>query len=199
MKGLSMGQHCDLVLTAGSRMTARVENFSDDRIVLGLFREPDQRLPGLSATLEFIDHRGIHRLRGTLEKHGRERDAVELLPSGESELIQRREYVRVDAHAAVDISFDERDDVEPIGSTTVNVSASGLLLAGPSILEHGELISVTLDIGEDMPIRAKCRVVRDTQEGFKGCHIVEIDEDTQERLIRFIFAMQRMARSVERR
>ena len=199
MKGLSEGQHVDLVLDAGSRITARVEEFEEEGMVLGLFREPDVRLPGLDALIEFIDHRGIHRLRGHLEAHGRERDAIRMLPTGDIELIQRREYVRVDAHAAVDVTLEDRADVKSIGTTTVNVSASGLLLAGPSILETGELIGVALDVGEEEPVRCRCRVVRETQEGFKGVHISEIHEDEQERLIRYVFQMQRQAAKVQRR
>jgi c-di-GMP-binding flagellar brake protein YcgR len=199
VKGLSENQHVDLVLDAGSRITARVETIDDDSLVLGLFREPDVRLAGLDAMIEFIDHRGIHRMRGQLESQGRERDAIRIVPSGEVELIQRREYVRVDAHAAIDVTFEDRPDVQPIGTTTVNVSASGLLLAGPSILQMGELIGIALDVGEDEPVRCKCRVVRETQEGFKGVHISEIHEDEQERLIRYVFQMQREARKVQRR
>ena len=198
MKPLTQGQHVDLVLDAGSRITARVEELAEDSLVLGLFREPDVRLAGLDAMIEFIDHRGIHRLRCSLESHGRERDAIRLIPAGEVELIQRREYVRVDAHAAVDVSFEDRPDVQSIGTTTVNVSASGILLAGPSVLQMGELIGVALDTGEGEPVRFKCRVVRETQEGFKGCHVSEIHESEQERLIRYVFQMQREAQKVKR-
>jgi hypothetical protein len=198
VKGLSEGQHADLVLASGSRMTARVERQDERSIVLGLFREPDVRLPGLDATLEFIDHRGIHRVRGRLDAHGGESDVVRMTVIGEVEFIQRREYVRVDAHAPVDVTLEDRAEVEPIGTTTVNVSASGVLLAGPSILQIGELISIVLDVGEDEPVRCKCRVVRETQEGFKGAHISEIDENEQERLIRYVFQRQREARKVQR-
>jgi PilZ domain len=198
VKRLSEGQHVDLVLDAGSRMTARVEELQHDALILGLFREPDVRLPGLDAIIEFIDHRGIHRMRGQLEPHGPERDAIRMIPTGDAELIQRREYVRVDAHAAVDVTLEDRPDVKSIGTTTVNVSASGLLLAGPSILQAGELIGIALDIGEDEPVRCKCRVVRETQEGFKGCHVSEIHEHQQERLIRYVFQMQREAQKVKR-
>jgi hypothetical protein len=198
MKNLSAGQHVDLVLDAGSRITARVESFTEDGFVLGLFREPDVRLPGLDALVEYIDHRGVHRLRGRLEPHTRERDVIRMVPSGDAELLQRREYVRVDAHAPIDVSFEDRGDVEPIGTTSVNVSASGLLLAGPSILEIGELISVALDVGDTEPIRCKCRVVRETQEGFKGVHIAEIDQNEQERLIRYVFQRQREAQKAKR-
>jgi c-di-GMP-binding flagellar brake protein YcgR len=198
VKGLSVGQHCDLVVEGGSRMTARIEDLSDEQLVLGLFREPDQRLPGLAGTVEFIDQRGIYRLGGTLEAHGRERDAVRLIPVGEPELIQRREYVRVDCYAPVDVTFEEREGVNAVGTTTVNVSASGMLLAGPSVLAMGELISLALDIGEEEPVRVKGRVVRETQEGFKGVHIVEMNEATQDRLIRFVLLRQRQARSMSK-
>jgi c-di-GMP-binding flagellar brake protein YcgR len=198
VKPLSQGQHVDLVLDAGSRITARVEDLREDSLVLGLFREPDVRLAGLDATIEFIDHRGIHRLRCRLQSHGPERDAILMLPTGEVELIQRREYVRVDAHAPVDVSFEDRPDVQAIGTTTVNVSASGVLLAGPSILEMGELIGVAIDIGDGEPVRFRCRVVRETQEGFKGCHISEIHQNEQERLIRYVFQRQREAQKARR-
>jgi hypothetical protein len=198
VKGLSEGQHADLVLASGSRMTARVESLDDVSMVLGLFREPDVRLPGLDATLEFINHRGIQRVRGRLEPYGRDSDVIRMVATSEVELIQRREYVRVDAHTPVDLTLDERSDVEPVGTTTVNVSASGVLLAGPSILQLGELISIALDVGEDEPVRCKCRVVRETQEGFKGAHISEIEPDEQERLIRFVFQKQREARKAKR-
>jgi c-di-GMP-binding flagellar brake protein YcgR len=198
VKGFSHGQHVDLVLDAGSRMTARVEDLDEVSLVLGLFREPDVCLPGLDAVIEFIDHRGIHRMRGRVEAHGDESDVIRVVPTADVEHIERREYVRVEAHAPVDVTFEERPDVEPIGSTTVNVSASGLLLAGPSILEVGELIGIALDVGDEEPVRCKCRVVRETQEGFKGAHISEIEQDERERLIRYVFQMQREARRVER-
>lgn len=197
MKGLSEGQHVDLVLESGSRLTARVESLGENDLVLGLFREPDQRLSGLHGSLEFIDHRGIHRQRGRLESHGRERDAVRLVATDKLELIQRREYVRVDAYTAVDVEFEDRD-ANAVGTTTVNVSASGLLLAGPSVLEMEEKIKVKLDIGEDEPVLCRGQVVRETQEGFKGIHIIEITEADQDRLVKYIFERQRNARSVGR-
>src|SRR4051795_12921835 len=131
---------------------------AEGHVVLRLVRTPDKPLElGADAVVYAVDATGLHRLGGRLDPSLIEPDVValrweaaetiqrrqfvrveatcdvEVLRSGK-ETIQRRQFVRVEATCDVEVL---RSGKETISTSTVNVSGSGFLLAGPDNLDEG--------------------------------------------------------------
>jgi c-di-GMP-binding flagellar brake protein YcgR len=126
---------------------------------------------------------------GTLRQHGSEVDAATLEFDQGPEVIQRRQFVRIDTTTTVTLT---RADGTREKTHTLNLSGAGLLLGGPADLEIDDLLKLDIDVGEDeTPVHARGRVVRDTGDGNKGVRIEMIEEGDRERLIHFVFERQR--------
>jgi c-di-GMP-binding flagellar brake protein YcgR len=145
-------------------------------------------------SIQYTNRRGVCRIDGV----GHQAKVPGLLRvdhKGKVQLIQRREFVRVDAMIRV--------TYEPIGpggwlaeTTTINVSGGGFMLSGREGLRIGEVMSFTLELGggeDDMTVLG--RVVRETSSGL-GVEIENIDERERERLVRWVFARERTNRQI---
>jgi c-di-GMP-binding flagellar brake protein YcgR len=62
-----------------------------------------------------------------------------------------------------------------------------------------ERVRVAIDVGEARPVRARGRVVRVTAENHKGVQFDQMTEAELDRLIRYLFARQRLAVRVKDR
>jgi len=186
IRGIEDGQHVKLLIGDLPAMDARIEEISEDFAIVGLFKEPE---PPLKDIGEATGPRGLTRLVGTLTQHGREVDAAKLEFDQGPEVIQRRQFVRIETTTTVSLTR-ENGDVEK--TFTLNLSGAGLLLGGPADLQMDELLKVDIEVGdEEPPIHARGRVVRETAEGNKGVRIEMIEEGDRERLIHFVFERQR--------
>jgi c-di-GMP-binding flagellar brake protein YcgR len=126
---------------------------------------------------------------GTLRQQGREVDAARLDFDQGPEVIQRRQFVRIETSTTVTLT---RADGTKEKTFTLNLSGAGLLLGGPADLAMDDAVKVDIDVGEgEVPIHARGRVVRETSEGHKGVRIEMIEEGDRERLIHFVFERQR--------
>lgn len=173
---------------------ARVEELSEGHAIIGLFKEPEPPLRDIGpiqGIIEATGPRGLTRLVGTLRQEGRQVDAARLDFDQGPEVIQRRQFVRIDTTTTVMLT---REDGTKHKTYTLNLSGAGLLLGGPEDLEMDELVRVDIDVGEgETPIHAGGRVVRATRDGHRGVRIEMIEEGDRERLIRFVFERQRLA------
>jgi len=71
-------------------------------------------------------------------------------------------------------------------SFAVEVSAAGLLLAGPADLAVGDEVFVSVDLGRgEPPVEGKARMVRETGAGYKGMRFVRVAPGDVERLRAF--------------
>jgi hypothetical protein len=192
IRGVEEGQHVTLMIGDLPGMDARVEELSDDHAIVGLFKEPEpslQDIGPIQGIIEATGPRGLTRLVGTLRQHGREVDAARLDFDKGPEVIQRRQFVRIEATTTVTLT---RADGSKASTYTLNLSGAGLLLGGPPDLEMDELVKLDIEVGGDeVPIHARGRVVRETREGHKGVRIEMIEEGDRERLIHFVFERQR--------
>jgi hypothetical protein len=189
MTGIKHGDHVTLKVS-GDEYAARVQTVGEGHIVLGLARRPDEPLVfGTEATVEAAGAGGFHDIIGMLDPDRREPDLV-TLRCQEVENVQRRQFVRVDATCMVEVRRRGRD---PIQTFTVNVSGSGFLLAGPDDLDEGEEMGLTVKLGDGQELRiVKAEVVRVTADGFRGVHILDIEEAERERLVQYVFERQRV-------
>lgn len=191
-------QHVTLDVPLLGRVGARVAEVEDGELLLSLYTEADdliQDVRHLGATVEFTTRRGLFRLTGLLAP-GEEPDSLRFQLEGEVELVQRRQFARVDAVRPVSLS---RPGSEPIDTYTINISGGGVLIAGPSHLPLGEEIRLRLRLMEGHPpVEVAGRIVRETAEGFKGVHIDRIAPNDRELLIHYVFDRERIARKVAR-
>lgn len=190
------GERLTLALAAGERLPARVLERGVNTLLVAITvaTEPlsDGQLEGL--VVEFTAPHGRVRLQGTtrLEDPG-EPDVLRMDEPRSIEMLQEREYVRIDAARPV-LVYAGRELPE-IQSYTVDLSGGGFLLAGPDTLAIGEEVSFQLSLTpEASPIGGTAKVVRVDRQGRRAAEFQTISDLDRRRLVRFIFDCQRAQR-----
>src|SRR4051812_24600330 len=177
VRGIDHGRQVKLMMGALPAMEARIEDIADAPAIVGLSKEPEPPLEDIGpiqGIIEAVGPRGLTRLVGTLRQHGREVDAARLEFDQGPEVIQRRQFVRIDTTTNVTLT---REDGTKEKTSTLNLSGAGLLVGGPADLRMDELVKVDIEVGEEEPtVHAGGRVVRETREGNKGVRIEVIEE-----------------------
>jgi hypothetical protein len=191
IRGIEDGQRITLMIGDLPSIEARIESISDDHAIVGLFKQPDPPLHNIGpiqGIIEATGVRGLTRLVGTLRQHGSEPDAARIDFDQGPDVIQRRQFVRIDTSTTVTVT---RADGTKENGFTLNLSGAGLLLGKPTNLQMDELIKLDIDVGEDESVvHARGRVVRDTGH-HKGVRFEMIEEGDRERLIHFVFERKR--------
>ncbi|HST56941.1 MAG TPA: PilZ domain-containing protein [Solirubrobacteraceae bacterium] len=183
-----------LATRSGERIPARVVERDSTSLLVAIMIQlehplSDSQLHDL--TLEFTCAKGRVRLRGdvTIE----DRDLVRISGLHPAELIQQREYYRVKAARPVQVSVGARRVL--VQSYSVDVSGSGLLLAGPDLLKIGEHVEFRLTtVAGSPPITGSGKVVRADVRGHRAIAFDSISDLDRRRLIRFVFECQRAER-----
>jgi hypothetical protein len=149
-----------------------------------------------SVAIQYVTRRGVCRIDGVAHRT-KQAGSIRVDHTGEVELIQRREFVRIDA--MIPCTY------QPIGAngwttetTTINVSGGGFMISGREGLRDGETCTFTLQLDgerEAGPLECDGEVVRETAGGL-GIRITVIEEDERERLIRWVFARERLSRQI---
>jgi len=197
IRGIEEGQHVNLLIGDLPAIEARIEELTDDHAIVGLFKEPEPPLESIGpiqGLIEAAGSRGLTRLVGTLKQHAGQVDAARLGFDQGPEVIQRRQFVRIETSTGVTIT---RENGSRETGHTLNLSGAGLLLAGVGPLEMDDLIKLDIDVGEDeAEVHARGRVVRQPNAGQYGVRFEMIEEGDRERLIHFVFERQRVERQV---
>lgn len=153
--------------------------------------EPERTEPVL---LEYSSVQGLIRMHG--EARLEQRDLIRFSPLEPAEVLQRREFVRIDTPQPVQLTDAGGT---PIATHAVDVSGGGMLLRGLEHLKEGEVLRFSLDLGPDEPeLQGRARVVRVDEEGHRGLVFEAISDTERQRLIHFIFDRQRDARAKTR-
>jgi hypothetical protein len=140
--------------------------------------------------LEYVSPRGLVRFRGQTTLEGR--DLVRFEVSGEPEITQRREFVRVPA--SQNVALANGSGAGSTGTYAIDISGGGMLLSGASRLELDALVRFTLNLGAGTDeIAGLARVVRADAEGRRALVFEQISADDRQRLIHFVFERQREA------
>jgi predicted Zn-dependent protease len=186
------GQRVELKIRGLGSTSGNVEVLAENSIVIALVVDPGASAATLGdpdATLEFPAVRGIYRQEGFARFEGAARGSVQFISSGEPELVQRRDFARVDVRRPVRVT---PEGSPPNIYETLNISANGLLLAPPPLGAHplklGMIVWLKMDLddGEGF-VEARGTAVREAGNGAVGIRYDHISEDHQEQLARFVF------------
>jgi hypothetical protein len=183
----------------GSDIPVRVYERGGDFMMLVLMLDAAQELMLDAADdfgqaepllLEYVSPRGLVRFRGQTVLE--ERDLVRFEVSGEPEITQRREFVRVPA--VQDVVLTGGEGAGSTATYAIDISGGGMLLSGANQLEPDALVRFTLNLGAGTgEIAGVARVVRADAEGRRALVFEQIAPDDRQRLIHFVFERQRQA------
>ncbi|MFL5826452.1 MAG: PilZ domain-containing protein [Thermoleophilaceae bacterium] len=198
MRGIEERQIVTLELPDHDPIQASVERLNDNSMVLALYIEiedPPDLPEEPTAVLKAAVPRGVYEVQGRARWQGVGVDIVRFDFDTEPRLVQRRNYARVDAMLPATIQRAAGGELEE--TTTLNISGSGVLLAGPEDLREDDRLWLAIRIDEgEQPIEARGIVMRETGDGHKGVHIESMSERDQDRLIALVFERQRLERQV---
>ncbi len=177
----------------------RVFERGSDVLMLVVLLDADTGLapaPIEPVLLEYTSAQGLVRLRG--EAVIEQRDLIRFAPVETAEVLQRREFVRVDVARPVHLTSDEAAD--SVQAHAVDVSGGGMLVHGLDEFAEGHRLRFTLELGPgEPPVQGIARVVRaEAGDGRRGVVFEAISSAERQRLIHFIFDQQRVARAKTR-
>jgi hypothetical protein len=179
-----------LLTAAGEPLPVRVFERGGDELMLVLMLADDGERVTPGMTLEYTSARGLVRFRGELERAGR--DLVRFHVRSEAEVLQRREFVRVESVQQVVLAGENGELT--IDTHALEISGGGMLLSGPQSLELGSKVRFSLHLDpEDAPILGAARVVRAAGAGHRALMFDQITAADRQRLIHYIFERQRAA------
>jgi c-di-GMP-binding flagellar brake protein YcgR len=201
MRGLpEEGQEVFVVAPSGATIHAVVKGSgapATELVFPDNTNDPIAVLAGGHVAIQYTNRRGVCRIDGVGHKTTGA-GVLRVDHKGKVQLIQRREFVRVDAMVRV--------TYEPLGpsgwtaeTTTTNVSAGGFMVSGREGLRIDEVMSFNVELDGDTKdagvLSVLGRVVRETNGGL-GVRIENIDERERERLVRWVFARERLSRQI---
>ncbi len=187
------GEQGRLTTPHGAQLPVRTYGQGED-VVLVVLSDIDDSLLAEQlepALLEYTSTRGVVRMKG--EAVFEQRSLVRFHVRGDTEVIQRREFVRVHTPQQVLLGDPPRDeDVPP--AHTVDLSGGGMLLAGAENLRVGDAVRFRMRLGEQTAtVGGVARVIRIHHDGKRALMFDQIDEADRQRLIRFVFQILRTA------
>jgi hypothetical protein len=188
------GQHVVVTLPELGPLPGRVEDATDGRLAISLFVRPEKPLAWLrgSVSVEAATPRGVYEVSGMLKALGQGLEAlvgVEL--DGESRIVQRRSYVRVDAVVNALVAPDADAEADERQAVVINVSGGGFRLAGADWLRIDDEFRFRILLGDDVTVTGLARVVRSDDRTARACEILEISDHERDALVRFTFDRQR--------
>jgi hypothetical protein len=168
-------------------LPARVDACDERHVTLVLSVPPDEALPARPATVEYRTATGIHRISGELASAPGEPAVLRLERAGQ-EVVQRREWARVDATVPVEVRFEDAA-IDLAATVALNVSGGGALVRDTVGLPMGARVVVEFRL-DGAPVVAGGRIVRQTHEA-KGIELDAIAPGDRDRIARFVLARQR--------
>ena len=191
-----------MIAPSGAGIAARIAGVEDQQATLSFAENeanPVSMLAGGNVAIQYTNRRGVCRIDGAAHC-GKHPELLRVQYTSKVQLIQRREFVRVDAMVPV--------TYRPIGmegwlaeTTTINVSGGGFMISGREGLNLYQEMDFTLALDGDTrdagPLDVPGRVARETPGGL-GIEITEISEEERDRLVRWVFARERLGRQIVR-
>jgi hypothetical protein len=175
------------------RVDARVHSAPPGRLELWMPGAPFslRRASGLAAQVHSSHETGVVRLLGRLRMLSGHTDGgvlVEFTYAGTSQLLLRREHVRAELSAPIEV--EGPGGIER--TKTLNISAGGLLVLGPLDVVTGDVVTVSFRLpGARAGVRGLARVVHVTPEGNVGIALLDVSPSDQARLTLAVFEERR--------
>jgi hypothetical protein len=193
-------QRVDIKIRGVGRTSGTVEEIDGESVVIALVAGASSDVTGgdpPDAVLEYTALRGLYRQKGSANFDVSGGTRVRFVAAEEPELVQRRDFVRVDVNLPVAVSL--KHDPYPVQYDALNLSGNGVLLAPPSgraPIKIGSFVwmKISLYDGKD-PIEVRGTAVRQGQKGAVGVRFDYIGEGDQERLARYVARQEREQRS----
>jgi len=196
VKGPGIGQAVHVIAPSGASFAAHVKDAGSASFLLRLDGDALEPLADKPVSLEFTNRRGVCRVLGTAQ--AAPGPSLKIEATGTIELIQRRDYVRVEAYVPVTYRPDGPDGWTATAHT-LDVSGGGFQLAAAEGLRLGDMRRFTLELGEgEDDLTAVASAVREADERTFGMRFVDILERDRARLVRWVFARERLARQIAR-
>ncbi len=146
---------------------------------------------GARVGIDIVTSRGLMHVDACLAGV-RDGDVLDLEFSGKAQLIQRREYARVDAYLQVTVSPLPGGD-QRIPTVIVNISGSGAVVSHLGSCAPGDGVDLWLSLSPaDAAIPISGRVVRKCDEHLRAVHFESVGMKDRERIVHFVFERQRM-------
>jgi hypothetical protein len=200
VNGPRVGEAVHVITPGGATIGARVKDAGTGSFLLRIEdadSDPRELLADATVSLEFTNLRGVCRIPGTAQAEA-DAGALRVDTTGDAELIQRRDYYRVEAFVPVTYQ-PYGPDGATVTANTLDVSGGGFRISGAEGLRLWDMLRFTLELseGED-PVQAIAQAVREADEDAFGMRFVEIVERERQRLVRWVFARERAARQIAR-
>ena len=200
MTGPRVGEAVHLITPAGATIGARVKDAATGSFLLRIEdadSDPRDLLADAAVSLEFTNLRGVCRIPGTAQA-APDPGGLRVDITGDVELIQRRDYYRVESFVPVTYQ-PYGPDGATVTANTLDVSGGGFRIAAAEGLRLWDMLRFTLELGEgEDPVQAIAQAVREADEDAFGMRFVEIVERERQRLVRWVFARERLARQIAR-
>jgi hypothetical protein len=200
VNGPRVGEAVHLITEAGASIAARVKDTGSDSFLLRLDEgasDPRELLADRAVSLEFTNLRGVCRIPGTAEVAA-DAGALHMTATGTVELIQRRDYYRVESFVPVTYQ-PYGPDGSTVTANTLDVSGGGFRISAAEGLKLWDMLRFTIELGEgEDPVQAIAQAVREADDDSFGMRFVEILEGERQRLVRWVFARERLARQIAR-
>lgn len=182
-----------LTTPSGEELPVRTFERGEEVVLVVLVNIDDERDSDAqeSAKLEYTSRRGLVKLRG--EAVFEDKSLVRFHPDGDAEVVQRRDFVRVDTPHPVTVESAEEGARRV---HTLDLSGGGMLLADDETLEVDQTIRFAISVVRtELPVEGIARVVRIREDGKRALMFEQIAEHDRQRLIRFVFECMRTARA----
>ena len=190
---LDPGKHVTVRLPGGDSLPAHVDAVDETSITVALLLKAHLTLSVFkdrSARVEYADKRGLHKLSCTV---------VEALPGDRlrlsrepEDVVQRRDYFRVEAFASLTITTRE-DSPRTLETNSHDLSAGGMLITDPIEIPAETVLDIQIKLEAGATINAVGRVIRNTGDKKTAVQIVEISQSDRQQLMRYITERQRAA------
>jgi c-di-GMP-binding flagellar brake protein YcgR len=198
--GVEPKQRVELKIRGVGRTAGHVDRVDDGSMVILLVVSATaeaQELRDPDAILEFTGQRGMYRQKGVARFDVNGGSAVRFVSQEEPELVQRRDFVRVDVNIPVSVSM--KDNPWPTEFDALNLSGNGVLLSKPQggtgKLHVGMFVWLRIPLYDGKePIEVRGSVVREAAGGKMGVRFDHISEAHQERLVHYVAREERKQR-----
>jgi len=182
------------------RTSGLVEEVEADSVLVALVVSATQEARSLEApdaVLEYTGPRGLYRQKGYASFNGHAGEKVRFVSQEQPELMQRRQFARVEVNMPVDVTL--KGVPWPASFDALNLSANGILLAAPPAgmkrLELGTFLAMKIPLYDKQEaISVRGTVVRQAHKGSVGIRFDHINESDQERLVRYVMKCEREQR-----